>query len=229
MRIFYIMRYYYNIIKQFVKQTIIKFKLRSLGIVIGENTFISKDCLLEGNNKIGNNTRIGANVILKYGASTGSNVYLANIEIGENSKIESGVTCTGDGKGKIIIGRESYIGINNILDCSDNIFIGSYVHIAGPSTAVYTHTGAPMCMQSIPLKEKNPLVRPTAPITLADNVYIGPNCTISQGVKINHHSIVTPNSFVAKDVPSNTMVGGVPARFIKSIETDYPAPDSEGI
>jgi len=212
MNMFFIFRHCYNINKQFFSQSIIKFNHRRRGIVIGGNTYIAKDCRLEGNNKIGRNTRIGPDVILHTGASAGSNVYLANIEIGENSKIESGVICTGDGKGKIIIGRESYIGINNILDCSDNIFIGDFVHIAGPSTGVYTHSGAPMCSKSIPLKDANPAVRPVAPVTIADNVYIGPNCSISPGITISHHSVISPNSLVTRDVPPHIMAGGVPAR-----------------
>jgi|WetSurMetagenome_2_1015567.scaffolds.fasta_scaffold267490_1 acetyltransferase-like isoleucine patch superfamily enzyme len=212
MSILNIFRIYFNNKKQSINQTIIKFKLRQRGIVIGQNTYISGDCLFKGNNKIGRNTIIGLNVILHNGASAGSNVYLANIEIGENSKIESGVICTGDGKGKITIGRESYIGINNILDCSDNLSIGSFVHIAGPSTGVYTHSGAPMASKSIPLKDANPIVRPVAPVTIADNVYIGPNCTISPGITINHHSVISPNSLVTRDVPPHIMAGGVPAR-----------------
>ena len=59
--------------------------------------------------------------------------------------------------------------------------------------------------------------RPTSPIIIENNVYIGGNCTIYPGIKIGSYSIIAPNSAVTKDVPPNTMVGGVPAREIKKI------------
>lgn len=53
---------------------------------------------------------------------------------------------------------------------------------------------------------------------IGNNVKIYANCTIVGGVHIGDNSIVGANSFVNKDVPANTVVGGVPAKIIK--ETD---------
>jgi acetyltransferase-like isoleucine patch superfamily enzyme len=77
------------------------------------------------------------------------------------------------------------------------------------------HTSAPMCLNGIPLENKSLKYRPTNPIIIESNVYIGGNCTIYPGIKISHHSIITPNSAVTKDVEPYTMVGGVPAKVIK--------------
>lgn len=143
---------------------------------------------------------------------------LENLMVADNSFIEGYVICTGHGYGIIKIGRESYIGINDILDWSNNITIGDFVHIAGPSTGLWTHSSAKMCLNSIPLKEKSEQYRPTAPITIESNVYIGGNCTIYPGITIGHHSIIAPNSAVSKDVPPYTLVGGVPAKIIKSLK-----------
>ena len=75
-----------------------------------------------------------------------------------------------------------------------------------------------MVLNSIPLHDKDRrLYRPTAPIHIESNVYIGGNCTIYPGVIIGHHSIITPNSVIAKNVPSNVMMGGEIARIIKKI------------
>ena len=91
------------------------------------------------------------------------------------------------------------------------------MHIAGPSTGLWTHSSANMCINGIALDDKDLKFRPTSPITIEDNVYIGGNCTIYPGVTIGHHSIVTPNSAVTQDVSPYTMVGGVPAKVIKTI------------
>lgn len=57
-----------------------------------------------------------------------------------------------------------------------------------------------------------------APIRIGKNVWIGSNSTILQGVTIGDNAIVAAGSVVAKDVPANTVVGGVPAKYIRAIE-----------
>lgn len=56
-----------------------------------------------------------------------------------------------------------------------------------------------------------------APIILGKNVWVGSNATILQGVTIGDNAVVGAGAVVTKDVPANTVVGGVPAKFIKSI------------
>lgn len=56
-----------------------------------------------------------------------------------------------------------------------------------------------------------------APIVLGKNVWIGSNSTILQGVTIGDNAIVAAGAVVTKDVPANTIVGGVPAKIIKQI------------
>ncbi len=57
-----------------------------------------------------------------------------------------------------------------------------------------------------------------APIVLGKNVWIGSNATILQGVTIGDNAVVGAGAVVTKDVAANTVVGGVPAKFIKNIE-----------
>ena len=54
-------------------------------------------------------------------------------------------------------------------------------------------------------------------IVIKKNVWIGANATILPGVTIGENSIVAAGAVVNKDVPSNVIVGGVPAKTIKSI------------
>lgn len=56
-----------------------------------------------------------------------------------------------------------------------------------------------------------------APIILGRNVWVGSNATILQGVTIGDNAVIGAGAVVTKDVEANTIVGGVPARFIKSI------------
>ena len=56
------------------------------------------------------------------------------------------------------------------------------------------------------------------PTFLAEGCFIGTNSTILCGVNIGKFSFVAAGSLVNKDVPDKTLVGGVPAKVIKSIE-----------
>lgn len=56
-----------------------------------------------------------------------------------------------------------------------------------------------------------------APIVLGKNVWVGSNATILSGVSIGDNAVVAAGAVVTKDVAADSIVGGVPARFIKSI------------
>ncbi len=56
-----------------------------------------------------------------------------------------------------------------------------------------------------------------APIVLGKNVWVGSNATILQGVTIGDNAVVGAGAVVTKDVAANTVVGGIPAKFIKTI------------
>jgi acetyltransferase-like isoleucine patch superfamily enzyme len=58
----------------------------------------------------------------------------------------------------------------------------------------------------------------TAPVKIADNVWIGMNAIILKGVTIGENSVVAAGSVVTKSVPPNTVVAGNPALVVKQFE-----------
>jgi serine O-acetyltransferase len=56
--------------------------------------------------------------------------------------------------------------------------------------------------------------------TIGDNVFIGVNTVILGNITIGDNVIIGACSFVNKDIPSNCMAAGNPARVIKPIEPD---------
>ena len=57
-----------------------------------------------------------------------------------------------------------------------------------------------------------------APIEVGNNVFIGCNVTILPNIKIGNNVIVAAGSVVTKDVPSNSVVGGNPAKVISTFD-----------
>ena len=55
------------------------------------------------------------------------------------------------------------------------------------------------------------------PVYISDNVFIGANVTILKGVTIGLNSVIANGSVVNKNVPSNVVVGGVPAKVIREL------------
>ncbi|SED67886.1 Acetyltransferase (isoleucine patch superfamily) [Tenacibaculum sp. MAR_2010_89] len=94
------------------------------------------------------------------------------------------------------------------------IKLGNNVHITREVLFV-THDGGTLLF-----RDKVPDLEITAPIEIGNNVYIGVRSVILPGVTIGNNCIVAAGSVIAKDVPDNSVVGGVPAKFIKSID-DY--------
>lgn len=58
----------------------------------------------------------------------------------------------------------------------------------------------------------------TKPILIRRNAWIGAGATILPGVTVGENSVVAAGAVVSKDVADNTVVGGIPAKVIKSIE-----------
>lgn len=55
-------------------------------------------------------------------------------------------------------------------------------------------------------------------IVINDNVYIGANAIIMYGVTIGQNCIIAAGAIVTKNIPENSVVGGIPAKFIESYD-----------
>ena len=130
--------------------------------------------------------------------------------LGRKSVIES-YCCINNAVGDVIIGEHTRIGIHCTV--IGPVTIGSHVNLAQGITVTalnhnYEDKTRPIDMQGVS----------TNPIVIGDDVWIGANATILPGVTIGHHVVVAAGAVVTKDVPDNTLVGGIPAKPIKTLK-----------
>jgi acetyltransferase-like isoleucine patch superfamily enzyme len=118
-------------------------------------------------------------------------------------------------EGSVAIGEDCYLN-DCILLVQEEIRIGNHVMIGWGATIADSdfHPTAPSerIEDVIALAEgrAGPKI-PTRPVTIGDNVYIGPACTILKGVTIGEGAFVEPGSVVTRDVSARARVRGNPA------------------
>jgi acetyltransferase-like isoleucine patch superfamily enzyme len=114
----------------------------------------------------------------------------------------------GDGK-HVNIGFNCHINENVFIQGAD---IGNYVMIA-PDVAIlskshaYNDLNIPMINQG-ETEEQIPVIE--------DNVWIGRRAIILPGVRLGSGCIIGAGSVVTRNIPPNTIVGGVPAKIIRN-------------
>ncbi len=86
-------------------------------------------------------------------------------------------------------------------------------HVSASFVRFETHDGGVWV-----LRDKNPDYDLVKPITVGSNVFLGYGTVVLPGVTIGDNVVVGARSVVSKNVPSNTVVAGVPARPIKSVD-----------
>ena len=71
--------------------------------------------------------------------------------------------------------------------------------------------------------EKRPEMIASAPVVIEDNVFLGAGVRVLKGVRIGRNSVVGAGSVVTRDIPSDVIAAGVPARVIRQL------PNEQGI
>jgi acetyltransferase-like isoleucine patch superfamily enzyme len=157
-------------------------------ISIGDKCFLDTGVILDGYSK---SKKIGIEI---------GNGFIAR----EHAKIEAH-------KGYIKIGNDCFIGQNCVIYGQGGLEISNNVLIAANTVIISSNHN---------FSDANTLIKDQGEnskgILIEENVWIGANCTILDGVKIGSGSVIAAGSVVNRDVLPNTLVAGTPAKFVKS-------------
>jgi maltose O-acetyltransferase len=109
------------------------------------------------------------------------------------------------------MGSRSFVNSNAHFGCRGGVTIGRFVQIAAN---VSFETGS----HELGFTAGQARADTTAPIIVEDHVWIGTGAIILPGVTIGRGAVVAAGAVVHRDVAPKTLVGGVPARFIREVE-----------
>jgi len=186
---------------------------------------------MDGVAAIENNVRIrfADNIKLGHGVYLDQGSYLHaaphGIEIGSGSIVMHGAVLHVYNfrdlpQSRIKIGRDSLIGEYSIVRGQGGVVIGDRVYTS-PFTQiiavnhVFDDPNTPFVDQGITAEG----------IVIEDDVWLGAGAVITDGVRVGKGAVVAAGAVVTKDVPPHTVVGGVPAKVIKSIDGTASRPD----
>lgn len=141
----------------------------------------------------------------------------AGMNIGARSRIMGPLHITGGGdwRTQLTIGSDTIISgplridLEASVSIGDNVYIGHDVmllsidHEIGPS-------------------ERRCGPHSSGPIAIGDGAWIASRVTVLAGVSIGRGAVVAAGAIVTRDVTSNTLVAGVPARVVRSLEPSQP-------
>ena len=171
------------------------------------------------------NVRLGPNTLI-----TGD-LSFKRFRSNEPDALVVGANCTMDGvhfalgeQGRVQIGDYCYF-TNAVLLCELEMRIGNYVVIGWNATIADTdfHPLEPAeriadAIACSPLGQGRPRPEiPKRPVTIEDDVWIGPNATILKGVRIGTGAFIEAGSLVTRDVPAHARIMGNPAQVIGEV------------
>jgi acetyltransferase-like isoleucine patch superfamily enzyme len=131
-------------------------------------------------------------------------IFTTRLELGEHSWIGGHALVRGDVSFGAHCTVNPYAMISGKVQCGDGVRIASHVSLVGFNHG-YDDPDTPIYLQK----------HETLGITIGDDVWIGANAVVVDGVTIGRGAVIAAGAVVSKDVPEMAIVGGVPAKVLR--------------
>ncbi|MBD0294521.1 MAG: sugar O-acetyltransferase [Flavisolibacter sp.] len=115
-----------------------------------------------------------------------------------------------------------YTNFGKFIQMGKNVFINhacSFLDMGGITIedSVLLGPKVNLITENHPLDPADRRALVCKPIIIKRNAWIGASATLLPGVTIGENAVIAAGAVVSKDVPANTVVGGIPAKIIKAI------------
>jgi acetyltransferase-like isoleucine patch superfamily enzyme len=155
---------------------------------------------------ITSNIKLGKNISIDTSASVN------NVSIGDNTKIAGNVKIFGSTENQLVVGKSCYFGPNTIVEgFNAKVTIGDHVSFA-QNINLMSGSGP---NASEKMQKVFPILK--GEVTLGDHTWIGASAVIMPNVTLGKYCVVAANSFVNKSFPDYSVIGGTPAKLIRTL------------
>jgi len=185
--------------------------------VVSESAIVHPSATIEDGASVGERTTIGPNAVIRSCVSIGDDCEIGpGVCIGEAGfgfhLTEEGPTLKFLHLGGVTIGDHVEIGPNSTIDrgtlsetvIGDHVKIDNLVHVAH-NVMVDHHSMVAACAEV------------SGSVQIGEGVWVGPNASIINGIKIGKRSVVGIGAVVSRDVQEESVVFGNPAKFIRNV------------
>jgi len=164
---------------------------------IGSKVSFGKDSIIKNPKyiQIGNNFSTLERFRIEAWDAYGKQTFTPSITIGTN----------------VVFNTDVHIGCINSITIGDNCLFASRIYITDH------HHGEPTIQMIALAPIDRPLISKGA-VVIENNVWVGEGVAIMPGVTIGENSIIATNAVVTKDIPSNCVAAGIPAKIIKHLK-----------
>lgn len=131
-------------------------------------------------------------------------IFTSHLVLGEQSWIAGHALVRGDVEFGAHTTVNPYAMISGKVRCGDGVRIASHVSIVGFNHG-FDDPSMPIHMQK----------HESLGITIGDDVWIGANAVVLDGVTVGRGAVIAAGAVVSKDVPAMAIVGGVPAKVVR--------------
>lgn len=215
-----IQEYRDNDIKGFLRVLLLKEREKRSLLLNSIRAWYYRQILVAQCTDIGENPRIVADKPVTSVGSSGSLILGRDVAINSTARLL--VTTHINQNAKLVIGDRVRIGRYTSIRAAHSVTIGNDCLIAG-HVRIYDYNGHPIQPfdPGNPSKKRNSMEAPhneVRPVIIEENVWIAENAFIQAGVRIGANSIIAANSVVTKNIPTNVIAFGMPARAISWLD-----------
>lgn len=127
--------------------------------------------------------------------------------------------------GEPVIGEGTWIGAFTLIDGLGGLTIGRGCNVSS-GAQVLSHSTARRCVAERAWEQLD-----RRPTEIGDFVFIGANAVVLMGCRVGHHSVIGAGAVLTEgmEVPPYSLVVGVPARIVRSIESEVAEWRAEGV